>query len=282
MREFVLDPFSTRVAFGRVVYEEAQVDDKVYAIGADTVKNLGFGEMAKAFPDRVINTGIAEQNMMCFAAGLATDNNRVFVGTYAPFGTLRAAEQFRTFIAYPHLNVKIGGGMGGFSAGNEGPTHQGPEDVNIMNIMPKTIVVAPADAAAARVITQVVAKTEGPGYIRLGKTPFYKVFDDTYRFQIGKGNVLEGGEDVTIISYGTMVSRSLQAYDLLKERGINARVIEMPCIKPLDVELITQTAYETGAIVVAEEAFKMGGGVLHNCGSIGGEETCSNEVSFNW
>ena len=259
MREFTIEEETTRQAFGKVIFDEAKKDKSVIAIGADTVKNLGFGDMANDFPQRVINVGIAEQNMMGAAAGLAAEGNRVFVGTYAPFATLRALEQFRTFIAYPHLNVKVAGGMGGFSAGNEGVTHQGLEDVNIMSMMPGTVVVVPADTVSTKIITRKLAGFTGPGYIRLGKTAFYNVFDENYQFEIGKGNLLEYGTDVTIICFGTMVSRSLQAHDLLNELGISARIIEMPCIKPFDKEMVLCAARETGAIVVAEESYKIGG-----------------------
>ena len=258
MRQFDREKKTTRDAFGAAVYDWAKEDPAIIGIGADTTNNLGMGEMAREFPDRVINIGIAEQNMMGAAAGLAATGFQVFAGSFAPFVSMRALEQFRTFIAYPHLNVKVAGGMGGLSAGNEGVTHQSTEDMAIMRTIPGNVVVCPADTAAVKAMIKALARYDGPAYIRLGKLPFLKVFDENYRFEIGKANLLEDGKDVTIICCGTTVSRSLQARDCLEEMGISARVLDMSCIKPLDEAAVLKAARETGGIVTVEESTIMG------------------------
>lgn len=259
MREFVREKKTTRDAFGRAVFELAKEDDTVIGIGADTTNNLGLKEMSQVYPERVINIGIAEQNMMGVAAGLAVTGFNVFAGSFAPFVAMRSLEQFRTFVAYPHLNVKVAGGMAGLSAANEGVTHQSYEDLAIMRAIPGNVVLYPADTASTAAMVRALGKYKGPAYIRLGKLPFLKVFDESYHFEIGKANLLEEGRDLTIICCGTTVSRSLQARDLLEEEGVSARVLEMPCIKPLDEAAILSSAAKTGAILTVEEANILGG-----------------------
>lgn len=258
MRTFEREKKTTRDAFGNAVHELAKEDPSIIGIGADTTNNLGMKAMSEEFPDRVINIGIAEQNMMGVAAGLAATGFQVFAGSFAPFVSMRSLEQFRTFIAYPHLNVKVAGGMGGLSAGNEGVTHQAPEDMAIMRTIPGNVVVYPADNAAVHAVVKALAKHDGPAYIRLGKLAFLKVFDENYKFEIGKANLLEDGTDVTLIACGTTISRCLQAHDLLAEKGISARVLDMSCIKPLDEEAVVKAAKETGKIITVEESTIMG------------------------
>lgn len=257
MRQFEREKKTTRDAFGSAVHELAQQDPMIIGIGADTTNNLGMKAMSEEFPNRVINIGIAEQNMMGVAAGLAATGFQVFAGSFAPFVSMRSLEQFRTFIAYPHLNVKVAGGMGGMSAGNEGVTHQAPEDMAIMRTIPGNVVVYPADTTATRAIIKALAGHDGPAYIRLGKLPFVHVFDE-YQFEIGKANLLEDGTDVTLIACGTTISRCLQARDVLAEQGVSARVLDMSCIKPLDEEAVLQAAKDTGYIVTVEESTIMG------------------------
>lgn len=259
MREFAMEKRTTRQAFGEGLFAAAQHDDTLMGLGADTTNNMGMQAMEKAFPDRVINTGIAEQNMMDIAAGLAATGYHVFAASFAPFVCMRALEQFRTFICYPNLNVKVGGGMAGLSAGVEGVTHQCLEDIGIMRLLPNNMVIVPADANATEVIVREIAKVPGPAYIRTGKTEFHGVFGPDYTFTLGKANLLEPGSDVTIIANGQMVARALQAHDVLHEQGIQARVLEFPFVKPLDTNAILRAAKETGALVVAEEHYKVGG-----------------------
>ena len=258
MRQFEREKKTTRDAFGNAVHELAREDASIIGMGADTTNNLGMKNMSEEFPERVINIGIAEQNMMGVAAGLAATGFQVFAGSFAPFVALRSLAQFRTFLAYPHLNVKGAGGMGGLSAGNEGVTHQSPEDMAIMRTIPGNVVVYPADTTSTNVIVKALAAHEGPAYIRLGKLPFLKVFDENYRFTIGKANLLEDGTDVTLIACGTTIPRSLQARDVLAEQGISARVLDMSCVKPLDEEAVLKAARETGCIVTVEESTIMG------------------------
>ena len=258
MRQFETEKKTTRDAFGAAVYELAKEDPTILGIGADTTSNLGMKQMAKDMPDRVINIGIAEQNMMAVSAGLAASGYRVFGGSFAPFVAMRSLEQFRTFIAYPHLNVVMAGGMGGLSAANEGVTHQCPEDISIMRSIAGNVVVYPADTASTGAVVKALGKHDGPAYVRLGKFAFRKVFDETYHFEIGKANVLEEGTDVTLIACGAVIYRALQAADVLKERGISAKVLDCSCIKPLDEEAVVKAARETGCIVTVEDSTIMG------------------------
>ena len=258
MRTFELEKKTTRDAFGEAVFELAKEDPTVIGIGADTTSNLGMKQMAKEMPDRVYNVGIAEQNMMGIAAGMAATGYRVFGGSFAPFIAMRSLEQFRTFIAYPHLNVVMAGGMGGLSAANEGVTHQCPEDISIMRSIAGNVVVYPADTESTKAVVKALGKHEGPAYIRLGKFAFRKVFDENYKFEIGKANVLEEGDDVTIIACGATIYRALQAADLLREEGIRATVLDCSCIKPLDEDAVLKAAAKTGCVVTVEDSTIMG------------------------
>lgn len=259
MREFSFDKITTRQAFGDGIFAAARLDDKIIGIGADTTNNMGMAEMEQEFPSRVINIGIAEQDMMGVASGMAATGYQVFAATFAPFIAMRALEQFRTFACYPNLNVKVGGGMAGLSAGVEGVTHQCLEDIGIMRLLPNNKVIVPADAASTEVIVREIAKIYGPAYIRSGKTEFRSVFDKNYKFVLGKANLLEQGTDATIITNGQMVARSLQAHDVLKGNNISVRVLEMATVKPLDEDAILKAVADTGAIIVVEEHYVAGG-----------------------
>lgn len=257
--QYRMDPITTREAFGRAMYRVAQRNERVVAISADTPKSLGFQPMMEAYPERAINCGIAEQNMMAMAAGMAAEGYLTFAASYGTFTCMRALEQFRTFIAYPGLNVKVAGGMAGLSGGVEGVTHQSVEDIGIMRTIPNCVVAVPADAAATEVITEALAGQYGPAYIRLGRGKSATVFDETYHFEIGKANLLAGGSDVTLICCGSTVRRCIEARERLAGEGISARLLEMPCIKPLDEEAVLRAARETGAIVTVEENTIIGG-----------------------
>jgi transketolase len=255
---FTMDKISTRDAFGQVLLRIAEAKPGVVAIGADTTKSMG--PMEKKYPERVFNVGIAEQNMMAMAAGLAATGMQVFAGSYAPFICMRACEQVRTFIAYPNLNVKIIGGMGGLSGSIEGVTHQGLEDIGIMRTIPNMKILVPADAAATEVITAAIAKDSGPAYLRLGKGPVWKVFNEDYQFEIGKANVLsDEGNDAAVICNGVAVARVLEARQILAEKGYKLKVIEMPCVKPLDIETVIQAAKATGIVITVEDHHIIGG-----------------------
>lgn len=248
-----LERVSTRVACGEYIHELAKSDDRIIVVSADNVRSMGFFPMQREMPDRVVDVGIAEQNMMTVAAGLAAVGYIPVVATYATYTCMRALEELRTFIAYPNLNVKVVAGMSGISGSIEGVTHQGQEDIPIMRAMPNFVVTAPADIASTLAVADVLIRHRGPTYMGLARSPSRKVFGEDYRFSIGKGNVIREGGDITVISYGLMLSRALEAHDLLKKEGIGLRVIEMPCIKPLDRELVVRAARETGGIVTAED-----------------------------
>jgi transketolase len=258
---FTMDEISAREAFGQALLRIAEENQNVIAMGADTTKNMCLGLMEERYPDRVFNIGIAEQNMMSIAAGMAATGMQVFVASYAPFMSMRACEQVRTFIAYPNLDVKVVGGMGGLSGGYDGTTHQGLEDVGIMRTIPNMKILVPADAAATAVITAAMAKDNGPVYLRLGKSnPVRKVFDENYRFEMGKANLLsDEGNDAAVICNGVAVARVLDAQAMLAEKGYKLKVIEMPCVKPLDTEAVIQAAQATGAVITVEDHNIIGG-----------------------
>jgi transketolase len=256
---YILDECQNQESFGRAVYQILERDENVIAMSGDTVNVIGLKMAMQTFPNRVFNVGIAEQNMINMAAGMASLGFMVFATSHAPFVTIRAIEQIRTFVCYPNFNVKIVGGMAGLSAGTDGVTHQGLEDVALMRTLPNMTVLVPADACSTKVITEEIAKHTGPAYIRVAKNFQPKIFDINYQFVFGKANFLREGNDMTIICNGAMVSRTLMAAEKLANEGINARILEMPCVKPIDVEAIVKCASDTGAIVTAEEHTIIGG-----------------------
>ena len=257
--EKIYDTLSTRNAFGHAVLTCMQNDPNMIAIAPDTGKSMGFDEAAAAFPARVFNVGIAEQNMVNMAAGIAATGDKAIIGTYAPFLTLRALEQVRTFICYPNLPVVMGGAMAGLSGGIEGPTHQSVEDIAIMRSLPNMQVVVPADAHSTYELTCQAEKTNLPVYVRLGRYLMPKVYNENESFVFGKAKRLRQGSDVSILCCGTMVFRSLQAAEELESVGIHVSVVDIHTIKPLDAETVLSAALTTGAIVTAEEHSVFGG-----------------------
>ena len=254
------DKISTRDAFGIALVEAAREYPNLFAVGADTTKSMGCKPMMAEFPDRVINNGIAEQNMAMIGAGIAASGGRAVVATYAPFASMRISEQIRTFVCYPNLDVKVISGLAGLSGNIEGVTHQGLEDIGVMRSMANMVIAVPADAASCTVISREILKYTGPAYLRIGRGPVETVFDDSYTFQIGKANLLDdAGNDVAIICNGCAVARVLRAKALWEEAGVRARVIEMPCVKPIDEEAILSAVADCGRIVTVEEHNVMGG-----------------------
>ncbi|MBQ9321996.1 MAG: transketolase family protein [Eubacterium sp.] len=254
------DKISTRDAFGIALLEKAKEYDNLFAVGADTTKSMGCKPMAAEFPDRVINNGIAEQNMALIGAGIASCGGKAVIATYAPFASMRIAEQIRTFICYPNLDVKIISGLSGLSGNIEGVTHQGIEDVGMMRSIANLVVAVPADAASCVVMAREILDYKGPVYFRIGRGPVEKVFDESYQFKIGKANVLdEAGTDAAIICNGTAVARVLRAKELWEQQGIRVRIIEMPCVKPIDEVEIIRAAEDCGRIIVTEEHSVIGG-----------------------
>lgn len=250
---------ATRDAYGKALCELAETRNDFVVLDADLAAATKTGTFKKAYADRFYNCGIAEQNMMSIAAGIAATGKMVFASSFAMFAAGRAFEQVRNSIGYPHLNVKIGATHAGISVGEDGATHQCCEDIALMRTIPGMTVINPADAVEARQAVLKAAEIDGPVYMRFGRLAVPVVFDDSYRFEIGKGVELKPGKDVTVIATGLMVQEALEAYELLAAEGIGARIINMATIKPIDREIIQKAAEETGAIVTAEEHSVIGG-----------------------
>ncbi len=250
---------ATRAAFGAALVELGEKRNDFIVLDADLAAATQTGMFKKAFPERFYDCGIAEQNMVSIAAGVAATGKKVVCSSFAMFAAGRAFEQVRNSIGYPHLNVIIGATHAGISVGEDGATHQCNEDIALMRTIPGMTIINPADETEAKKAMFAAMDHDGPVYMRFGRLPVPVVFDDGYDFRIGKGVELKEGNDVTIIATGLMVNEALQAYDLLKEEGINARVINIATIKPLDTEIVLKAAKETGAIVTAEEHSIIGG-----------------------
>jgi len=249
---------ATREAYGEALAEFGGKYD-IVVLDADLSKSTKTDTFKKKFPERFINMGIAEANMMSTAAGLAATGKIVFASTFAMFAAGRAFEQVRNSIAYPHLNVKIGATHAGISVGEDGATHQAIEDISIMRSIPGMVVISPADAFEARGAVEAAIKYDGPVYLRFGRLNVPYVYESDYKFELGKGVQLADGKDVTIIATGLMVQQAMAAKEILAGEGISARVINIHTIKPIDKDIIIKAAKETGAIVTAEEHSIIGG-----------------------
>lgn len=244
----------TRIAYGETLVELGAANQKIVVMDADLSGSTKTAMFKKAYPDRFFNAGIAEGNMAGVAAGLAASGYTVFISSFAMFAAGRAFEQIRNTIAYPGLNVKICASHAGITVGADGATHQCLEDIGIMRTIPGMTIINPADAVEARLAVLAAAQMSGPVYMRFGRSAVPVVFDpESYQFQIGKGAVLRNGQDVTLIATGITVEMALKAAEILHEEGIEARVINMATIKPIDREMIIKAAKETGSIVTAEE-----------------------------
>ena len=228
-------------------------------LDADLSGSTQTKHFAKVFKDRFFNMGIAEQDLMGTAAGLALGGKIPFASTFAMFATGRAWEQIRQTIAYGNLNVKIVASHGGVTVGEDGGSHQAVEDLALMRILPNMVVLVPADGPETRAMTRWAAAYQGPVYMRTGRMALPVIYDDNYRFQLGQGSVLREGGDVTLMGLGVMVHACLEAAELLAVEGIAARVVNLSCLKPLDWELVVACARETGAVVTAEEHMVTGG-----------------------
>ncbi len=249
---------ATRDSYGKALTEFAEEYD-LYVMDADLAAATKTSIFKSAYPDRFIECGIAEGNMMGVAAGMAATGKTVFASTFAMFAAGRAYEQVRNSIGYPHLNVKIGATHAGISVGEDGATHQCNEDLALMRTIPGMVVLNPADPVEARLCVKAAIEHDGPVYLRFGRMAVDSIFDENYKFEIGKGAVLREGKDVAIIATGLMVARALEAAELLKEQGIDAAVINMASIKPIDAELVLAYAEKCKAIVTTEEHSIIGG-----------------------
>ncbi|MBO5327340.1 MAG: transketolase family protein [Clostridia bacterium] len=253
------EKIATREAYGKALAELGEKYDFV-VLDADLSAATKTGVFKKKYPERFFNCGIAEGNMVSVAAGLAAAGKIPFVSSFAMFAAGRAFEQVRNSVGYPHLNVKIGATHAGITVGEDGATHQCNEDIALMRTIPGMTVINPADAVEARAAVEAAIQHVGPVYMRFGRYAV-PVINDTpdYKFELGKGVTMREGGDVTIVATGLMVSMALEAAEELKAEGIDARVINIHTIKPLDTDIILKAAKETGVIVTAEEHSIIGG-----------------------
>ncbi len=251
---------ATRESYGEALAELGDKYENLYVLDADLAAATKTGIFKKKFPDRFFDCGIAEANMMGVAAGLATTGKIPFASSFAMFAAGRAFEIVRNSIGYPHLNVKIGATHAGISVGEDGATHQCNEDIALMRTIPGMVIINPADDVEARAAVEAAINYVGPVYMRFGRLAA-PVFNnkETYTFELGKGIELCEGNDVTIIATGLMVSEAITASEILKAEGISARVINIHTIKPIDRDIITKAAKETGTIVTVEEHSVIGG-----------------------
>ena len=251
---------ATRESYGNALAELGAQNPNIVVLDADLAGATKTGVFKKAFPERHIDCGIAEGNMMGVAAGLATCGKIPFASSFAMFAAGRAFEQIRNSIGYPHLNVKIGATHAGISVGEDGATHQCNEDIAIMRTIPGMTIICPADDVEARAAVKAAAEYVGPVYMRFGRLAVPVINDEAnYKFEIGKGITLKEGKDVTIIATGLEVNESLEAAKLLEADGISAEVIDIHTIKPLDIELVVASAKKTGKVVTVEEHSVIGG-----------------------
>ena len=251
---------ATRESYGNALAELGAEHKDVVVLDADLAAATKTGVFKKAFPERFIDCGIAESNMMGVAAGLATTGLVPFASSFAMFAAGRAFEQVRNSIGYPHLNVKIGATHAGISVGEDGATHQCNEDIALMRTIPGMVVISPADDVEAKAAVKAAYEHQGPVYLRFGRLAVPVINDrPDYKFEIGKGVVLREGKDLTIIATGLPVSNCLEAVEKLAADGIDAKVINIHTIKPLDEDLVVAAAKETGKVVTVEEHSVIGG-----------------------
>ena len=250
---------ATRDAYGQALAELGAINDRVVVLDADLSKSTKTNDFKKVYPERFFNLGIAEQNLLGTAAGFAAAGKIPFASSFAVFAVGRAYDQIRNSIAYPNLNVKIAATHAGLTVGEDGGSHQMLEDIALMRAVPNMTVIVPADGVETKQVVMAAAEHQGPVYIRLGRPKVPVLFGDDYKFEIGKGVVLREGTDVTLVGTGIMVSKAMEAADLLAADGISAAVVNISTIKPLDNGLITEMAQKTGAVVTCEEHNIYGG-----------------------
>ena len=250
---------ATRDSYGAALVELGEKYDNLVVLDADLAGATKTGVFKKAFPERHFDCGIAEANMMCIAAGMSTMGLVPFASSFAMFAAGRAYEQVRNSVGYPHLNVKIGGTHGGISVGEDGASHQCCEDFALMRSIPGMTVICPADDVEARAAVKAAYEMDGPVYLRFGRLAIPVFHDENYQFEIGKGEILRDGTDVAIIANGLMTYEAIQAGAMLAAEGINAMIINMATIKPIDEALVVEAAKKCGKIVTCEEHSVIGG-----------------------
>lgn len=262
---------ATREAYGIALAELGKTNDKIVALDADLSKSTKSADFKKAYPERFFNAGIAEANMIGMAAGMASAGLVPFASTFAMFAAGRAFEQIRNSVAYPKANVKIVGSHSGITVGEDGATHQAIEDISLMRSIPNMVVINPCDATETAAAIKAAAEYVGPVYIRTGRMAVEDVHPNGCEFIIGKGEQLKDGDSVAIIATGICVKMALEAAEELAQKGINARVINISTIKPIDTEIILKAAKECKHIVTVEEHSIIGG-----LGSAVSEVVCEN------
>ena len=250
---------ATRDGYGKALVALGAEHQDIVVLDADLAGSTKTGMFAKVYPDRHFNCGIAEADMMSVAAGLAASGLTPFASSFAMFASGRAYEQIRNSIGYPHLNVKIGASHGGMSVGEDGASHQCCEDFALMRSIPGMVVICPADGGEAEAATKAAYEYEGPVYLRMGRLAVPLFHEEGFQFTIGKGEVMRDGTDVAIIANGLMVYEAIQAGERLAEEGINAMIINMSTVKPLDEELTLAAAKKCGKIITCEEHSVVGG-----------------------
>lgn len=254
-----MSKIATREAYGKALVRLGAENKDIVVLDADLSKSTKTSDFAKEFPQRFFDMGVAEQNMIGTAAGFAAAGKIPFASSFAMFATGRAFEQIRNSIAYPALNVKVAATHAGISVGEDGASHQTVEDIAIMRALPNMTVIVPADATETEMAVNAAVKINGPIYLRLGRLALPVLFDENYRFEVGRANTIRDGSDVTVIACGLMVGEALQAAEHLSAENISVRVINMHTVKPIDRDAVVKAARETKAIVTAEEHNIIGG-----------------------
>ena len=249
----------TRYAYAEAMLELGGRNPDVVVLDADVSKSVRTNDFAARFPERSFNFGIAEQNMMAAAAGMATTGLIPYATTYAVFASMRALDQVRNSIHYPRLNVKIAASHGGITPGPDGVTHQGQEDLSILRAIANSTIIAPADPSTTKRAVWAAAEWDGPVYLSFTRDPVPVLFDSSYPFEIGKAVTVREGTDATIIAIRDMVAQALVAAEILAGKGLDVRVVDCHTLKPLDTETVLKAAEETGAIVTAENNIRYGG-----------------------
>ncbi|NIP39703.1 MAG: transketolase family protein [Candidatus Dadabacteria bacterium] len=248
-----------REVYGKTLVELGASHGDLVVLDADLTVSTKTNMFGKEYPDRFFTMGVSEQDMMATAAGFALAGKRPFASTFAVFATGRAWEHVRQSVAFPNLNVKIVATHAGVTVGEDGATHQALEDICLMRVLPNMRVVVPADAVETEQVIRTMADNEGPAYVRLARAKFPTIYNSNYKFELGKASRLKDGSDVGIFAAGIMVNEALQAGKILEERGIDACVVNLSTIKPIDIETVVSVAEKTGAVVTAEEHNIIGG-----------------------
>ncbi|MGN0072314.1 MAG: transketolase family protein [Coriobacteriales bacterium] len=250
---------ATRAGYGETLVELVQEGVDVMAVEADLSGSTTTSKLGKAFPERLVNVGIAEQNMIDVAAGLALAGKTVFTGSFAAFGTGRCYDQIRNTVCYGELDVKVAPTHAGVTVGPDGGSHQMLEDVSLMRGLPGMRVLVPADYAAAKQAIRIAAQTPGPFYVRLGRAKVPQVYEEGFKLELGRAYVLREGSDVTLVANGVEVAQALRAAELLSEQGISAEVVDAFSVKPFDKETLLASVRKTGCVVTCEEHSTVGG-----------------------